>query len=44
LKNEDNKHVNDGSSECPVILNVMYRSNFVIPETTRTEPPNVDNF
>ncbi|KRY07761.1 hypothetical protein T12_392 [Trichinella patagoniensis] len=27
LKNKDNKHVNGGSSECTVILSVMYNSN-----------------
>ncbi|KRX77386.1 hypothetical protein T06_9983 [Trichinella sp. T6] len=27
LKNKDNKHVNGGSSECTVILSVMYHSN-----------------
>ncbi|KRX83500.1 hypothetical protein T06_16427, partial [Trichinella sp. T6] len=38
LKNNDNKHVNGGSSECTVILSVMYDRNvtgksFLIAET-----------
>ncbi|KRY24952.1 hypothetical protein T01_3417, partial [Trichinella spiralis] len=31
LKNKDNKHVNGGSSECTVILSVMYHSNIFSP-------------